>query len=100
MVSGNSRSQKLSDVKQKLALHRLDRIAQRSSRDCDWSEATENISFHRSLCKDPDDRDEIDIENILHGLKLCKALQVCFASTYITDLGASTSPLEESLILA
>jgi hypothetical protein len=77
MVSEESRSQKMMQIKRQLSLQRLSRIAQCGSRNGNWNEATGNTAFYRSICKDPDGRDDLDIENIVLGLKLCKALQVC-----------------------
>ena len=79
MTAESNRTKKLLEVKRKIASHRLTRIAQCNPRTSDWAEATENVNFQRSLAKDPSSRSELDIENILIGLKTCRALQVNLA---------------------
>jgi hypothetical protein len=76
MNAETSRAQKLLEVKRKLATQRLTRIAQCNPRATDWAEATGAFDFQRSFAKEPNTRNDIDIENILLGLKTCRALQV------------------------
>ncbi len=77
MTAVDLRTQRLSEMKKKMAMQRLTRIAQCGPLTKDWNEATDTAAFQRSFAKDPELRDDIDIENIVLGIKTCRGLQVC-----------------------
>ena len=82
MTAGAMRAQTILEMKRKMASQRLTRIAQFNPRASDWVEATSTANFRRSFEKDPSSRTEADIENILIGLRICRALQVGLTSEF------------------
>lgn len=93
MTVETMRAQKLLEVKRKLASQRLTRIAQHNPQSTNWAEATGTVEFYHAFAKSPSERNEVDIENILLGLKTCRALQVRIGLLNIRVYEQGSSPV-------
>jgi hypothetical protein len=93
MTTGDLRAQKLLEMKKKMAMQRLTRIAHCGPQTSDWNEATSTAAFQRSFAKDPELRDDTDIENIVLGIKTCRGLQVGGRTQSASKLSLMARPI-------